>query len=589
MIRLWFAHDSSAHEAHMAESHGTPATPKPHAWPLFRSLAGYRVPFIAGDLVAGLTLAAIAIPEQMATARLGGFPPQVGLIALIAAALAFAAFGGSRYLSCGADSTITPIFAGGLAAAAAAGGDYTALAAALALVVGVMMVAAGIFRLGWIADLLSVPVTTGFLAGISVHIVLSQLPAVLGVPAPEGGIFLARLAHLAGELGHTNPWTLAIGIGVLAAILLSERIDGRIPGALIGLVGATLAVIAFGLEGRGVEVLGEIKGAFPVPALPSVSLTQLFGLVPLAIIITITVMMQTAATTRSFPSVPGEPPDVDRDFIGVGAASLLAGLVGAFAVNASPPRTAIVAEGGGRSQLTGVVSAAITVALLAVGAALLRHVPQAALGGVLLFVALRIFRTRVMVSILRQSRGEFVLVAATAATIVVLPIQEGVGIGIVLSVLHGLWSTTRARLVIFERVPGTSIWWPQSPQMRGETEPRVVVGGLQAPLSFLNADSFRLDVRAALRAAKYPPRVFVLEATGMVGIDYTAAHVLRDLIVECHDKGIVFAIARLESARAQQALVRFHIHEVLDPDRLFRSVEDAIRTLAPREGAFAEG
>jgi MFS superfamily sulfate permease-like transporter len=142
---------------------------------------------------------------------------------------------------------------------------------------------------------------------------------------------------------------------------------------------------------------------------------------------------------------------------------------------------------------------------------------------------------------------------------------------------------------VFERVPGTSIWWPKSAQIDGETEPRVVVAGLQAPLSFLNADRFRLDVRDALRASKYPPRLFVLEATGIVEIDYTAAKALRDLIVECHAKDIVFAIARLESVRAQQALVRFHIHDVLDPDRLFRSVEDAIRTLAPREGAFAEG
>ena len=576
----------------MTDTQGAPRPAVPSPWRLFPSLAGYRAAFASGDLVAGITLAAIAIPEQMATARLGGFEPQVGLIVLIAAALAFAAFGGSRYLSCGADSTITPIFMGGIVASAAVAAgtpDYFALAAALALMVGAILVVAGIFRLGWIADLLSVPVTTGFLAGISVHIILSQLPGVLGVAAPKGDVMLERLAGLVGELGATNPYTLAIGLGVLATIIVSERIDSRIPGALIGLVAATLAVVWLGLEQRHVAVLGDVTGALPHPTIPAVSLGGLVALIPLALIIAITVMMQTAATTRSFPSAPGEPPDVDRDFIGVGAGSLLAGVIGAFPVNASPPRTAIVAEGGGRSQLAGVVSAAITVALLAVGAALLRHVPQAALGGVLLFVALRIFRTHEIIRVFQQSRGEFWLIVATALTIVVLPIQQGVGLGIALSVLHGLWSTTRARLVIFERVPGTSIWWPKSAQLRGETEPGVVVAGLQAPLSFLNADRFRLDVRAALAASTYPARLFVLEATGIVEIDYTAAQALRDLIVECHQKGIVFAIARLESVRAQQALTRFHIHDVLDPDRLFRSVEDAIRTLAPREGAFAEG
>jgi MFS superfamily sulfate permease-like transporter len=568
----------------MAKRHRVPKarpTRTQRDWPVFRSLASYRASFITGDLVAGLTLAAIAIPEQMATARLGGFTPQVGLLVLVAGAVAFAIFGGSRFLSCGADSTITPIFAGGLAVFVASGSaDYFALAAALAIMVGLLLVAAGFFRLGWIADLLSIPVTTGFLAGIAAHIVLSQLPGVLGLPAPEG-VMLQRFATLARHLGDTNPYTLAIGIGVLATILVSEWIDGRIPGALIGLVAATLAVIAFGLETRGVAVLGEVAGALPVPALPAVSLAQLSGIVPLALIIAVTIMVQTAATTRSFPSTPDEPPDVNRDFIGVGAGSVLAGLIGAFPVNASPPRTAIVAESGGHSQLAGLVSAAITVALLVAGAALLRHVPQAALGGVLLFVALRIFRTRQILSIYRQTPGEFMLIAATAAAIVVLPIEQGVGLGIALSLLHGIWSTTQARIVQFERVPGTSIWWPQSAATRGETVPGIIVAGLQAPLSFLNAHSFRVDVRDILRSSGDTVRLFVLEATGIVEIDFTAAQLLTSLIRECHERGVTFAIARLESVRAQEALDRFHIHEVLHPDRIFRSVEDAIGALGP--------
>ena len=573
----------------MAKRHRAPKrqpTEQKREWPLFRSLAAYRLEFLTGDLVAGLTLAAIAIPEQMATARLGHFAPQVGLIVLVAGALAFAVFGGSRFLSCGADSTITPIFYGGLAATVASGGDYVVLAAALALMVGLLVVAAGLFRLGWVADLLSIPVNTGFLAGIAAHIAISQLPGVLGVQVPEGAM-VPRFVALVGELGHTNPFTLAIGAGVLAVILVSEWIDGRIPGALIGLVAATLAVIWFGLESHGVSTLGEVTGAWPVPALPNVSLAQIGALLPLALIVAVTVVVQTAATTRSFPSDPDQPPDVDRDFIGVGAGSMLTGLVGAFAVNASPPRTAIVAESGGRSQLVALFAGAITVALLAAGAALLRHVPQAALGGVLLFVALRIFRVRQMVGILRESPGEFLLIVATAAAIVVLPIEQGVGLGIALSLLNGIWSTTRARLVTFERVPGTSIWWPKSLQMSGETEPGVIVAGLQAPLSFLNAYPFRADVRAALRAAPEKVRLFVLEATGMVEIDFTAAQVLSGLIRECHDDGVVVAIARLESERAQQALTRFHIHDVLQPDRLFRSVEEAIRALAPRKSERA--
>jgi MFS superfamily sulfate permease-like transporter len=549
------------------------------AWPVFRSLQSYRLQFITHDLFAGLTLAAIAIPEQMATARLGGFAPQIGFFAFLAGSLAFAIFGSNRFLSCGADSTITPIFAGGLAALAASGDpQYLPLAAALALMVGAVLLAAGIFRLGWIADLLSIPVTTGFLAGISVHILMSQLPEVLGV-APPGGPMLQRLATLASHLGETNFLTLGIGLGVLAIIAVSERIDARIPGALIALALASAAVALFGLESRGVSVLGAVSAAMPAPAVPAISLGRLPGLVSLSLIISIVVMVQTAATTRSFPSVPDEPPDVDRDFIGVGIGSLLSGLIGAFPVNASPPRTAVVRETGGRSQLAGLAAAVILAVLLAFGAALLSRIPNAALGGVLLFVALRIVRVGQIVTIYRQSPGEFLLIAVTAAAIIVLPIEQGVGIGISLSLLHGIWSTTRARLVVFERVPGTSIWWPFSPALPGEQEPGVIVAGFQAPLSFLNAYSFRRDVLAVLQSRTQTVRLLVLEATGIVEIDFTAAQILLDIIRRCHAEGIDFAMARLESIRAQAAMAQFGVNELLGPDHSFRSVEEAIRAL----------
>jgi len=552
------------------------------AWPVFASLQSYRLQFVTHDLFAGLTLAAIAIPEQMATARLGGFAPQLGFFAFLAGSLAFAMFGSNRFLSCGADSTITPIFAGGLAVLAASGDpQYLVLAAALALMVGLLLLAAGIFRLGSIADLLSIPVTTGFLAGISVHILMSQLPGILGIAAPSGPM-LQRMAILATHLNETNPFTLVIGIGVLAITALSERIDARIPGALIGLALASTAVLLLGLESRGVGVLGAVSAALPALAVPDISPGRLPGLVALSLIISIVIMVQTAATTRSFPSSSDEPPDVDRDFVGVGVGSILSGLIGAFPVNASPPRTAVVSETGGRSQLAGLAAASIVIALLAFGASLLARIPNAALGGVLLFVALRIVRFNQIVAIYRQSLGEFLLIAATAAAIIVLPIEQGVAIGIALSLLHGIWSTTRARLVVFERVPGTSIWWPSSPNLPGEQEPGIIVAGFQAPLSFLNAYHFRGDVIDVLQSRAQTARLLVLEATGIVEIDFTAAQILRDLIRRCHADGVDFAIARLESIRAQAAMARFGINELLGPDHSFRSVEEAIQTLGKK-------
>jgi sulfate permease, SulP family len=549
-------------------------------WPIFRSLAAFRPGDLPGDLIAGLTLAAIAIPEQMATARLGGFAPQIGFFAFIAGSLGFAMLGSNRLLSCGADSTITPIFAGGLALMAATGSpENIALAAALALMVGAILVVGSLFRLGWIANLLSTPVTVGFLAGIAIHIMVSQLPVVLGAPPPQGPM-LERIAEIAEHLPAANPYTVGIGLFVLALVAGSEVISARIPGALVALVAATAAVIWGGLESKGVSVVGTVPGTLPMPSFPEISPERWVKLLPLALLIAMVVMVQTAATTRAFPSDPDQPADVDRDFLGAGAGSILAGLFGAFPVDASPPRTGIVAETGGRTQLSGLFAAAIVLALLAFGAALLHHVPEAALGGVLLFVALRIIRLSQIAAIFRQSFGEFLLVVATAASIIILPIEQGVAVGIALSLLHGIWSTTQARLVVFDRVPDTTIWWPANPNIKGERDPKVAVVGLQAPLSFLNATSFRADALKVIRTAAPKPRLLVIEASGIVEIDFTAAQALLAMFRECGEEGVTVAVARLESTRAQQAFERFGLYRVLPKNRVFHSVAEAVGALA---------
>jgi MFS superfamily sulfate permease-like transporter len=552
------------------------------SWPIFRSLRGLTVADLNRDLVAGLTLAAIAIPEQMATARLGGFAPQIGFLAFMAGTLAFAAFGSSRLLSVGADSTITPIFALSLAMQAASDPqDYAALAAALALMVGAILIAGGLIRLGWIADLLSKPVITGFLAGISVHIILSQAPTVLGLPNIGGSVF-QRVAGLAAHIGETKPLALLIGLGVLAVTFACERWNPRMPGALIALVAATVAVAAFGLEKSAIAVLGDVPAALPRLALPTVDPAQVYRLIPLAITISLVIMMQTAATTRSFPAA-SEASNVDRDFIGVGVGSALAGLTGAFPVNASPPRTAIVAEVGARSQAAGLLAIAVILALASFGTPLLAHVPEAALGGMLLFVAQRIFRLQTFVEIYRRARGEFVLIMATMTAIVLLPIQTGVVIGIFLSLLHGVFIITRAAPVELMRVPGTTIWWPPHGPVQGQTEDGVLVMAFQAPLSFLNAHDFRHGILDALAQAGRNVRLVVLEAGSIVAIDYTAADELAEVIRKCRAQGVDFAVARLESIRAQESFESFGLIQLLGTGHIFHSVEEAIQGLGGKK------
>ncbi|MGD1015281.1 MAG: SulP family inorganic anion transporter [Roseiarcus sp.] len=547
------------------------------SWPVFQSFAGWRLSDLGADAVAGLTLAAIAAPEQMATARLAGLEPQIGFLALFAGAVGFAVFGASRLLSVGADSTIAPIFAGTLALLAAGGSPhYAADAAFLALGVGLILALGGVFRFGFVADLLSIPVMTGFLAGIAGHILVSQAPALLGLAAPRGGL-IAQTAALAAELSATNFATLGIGLSVLAIMLAGERVNPRFPAALIALGLATALVVGLGLESRGVSTLGAMAGATPKLAISGAWLDDLPQIAPLALIVAVVVMVQTATTTRSFVSDPARGPDVDRDFVGLGAANLLAGLIGAFPVNASPPRTAIAAEAGGVSQLGALVCAALALALSAFGAGLIAHVPHAALAGVLLFVALRLVRASTILDVWRRSGAEFALVVATTLAILVLPIEQGVAIGIILSLTHGVWTTTRARVVEFERIPGTSIWWPASALQRGEAVAGVRVVGLQAPLSFLNAYALQQAVQALPEAGV---RLVVIEADAIVEIDYTGAKVLAEVVQRLRGEGTDVAFARLESVRAQRSFARQGLEALIGRDHLFHSVEEAVRALA---------
>jgi MFS superfamily sulfate permease-like transporter len=292
-------------------------------------------------------------------------------------------------------------------------------------------------------------------------------------------------------------------------------------------------------------------------------------------------MVQTAATARSFAPQQGEAPNVNRDFVGVGAGSIASGLFGTFPVNASPPRTAIVVQTGGHSQLAGLVAAAVVLVLGAFGGGLLANVPQAALAGVLLFVAQRILRWRVFANVYRQAPVEFALILITMAAIVVLPIETGVAIGIGLSLLHGIWSATRTQPIELEQVPGTSVWWPHETASAGEQLPGVLVAAFQAPLSFVNADRFKRGFCDLVDARNGNLKLVILEAGNIVEIDYTAAQALAETIIHCRQAGAIFAIARMESLRAQAALARFGITDLVGPQRIFHSVDDAVRNLGP--------
>ena len=563
---------------------GAPRRPRrPAAVPW---LVGYRRAYLPLDLVAGVTLVAIAIPEQLATAHLAGMPVVAGLYAFLAAVVMFALLGSNRTMSVGADSTIAPMLAVAVAAVAGVGtAAYGGDMALLALLVGVVIIGVGVARMGWIADFLSVPVVTGFLAGIAITIIVGQLPAVLGLPSTSGNA-LEKLVGVVRHIGDTNLYALAVAVAVFAVIVACERVSRRLPGALLGVLLSLAASAAFDLAAKGVVTLGGLPAGLPGLQAPTFSAHLVWRLLPSALAVALIVITQTSATTRSFAELGGFETDVDRDFIGVGAGSVAAAFIGGFAVNASPPRSAVVTSSGGRSQVPGLAAAAIVVVLLVAAAGALTDLPLATLGAVLIYVALRIFRAHDLHAIYDFDKVEFGVAVATLGTVVLFGVGPGILLAIVLSILYRTWRSARPRDALLGRVPGTTVWWALKERPDAQTVPGVVAYRLDAPLYFANATRFRDRVREEVAAATPPPSLFVLDSSGIDDVDFTGGRMLLQVVHELHARGVDFAVARA-TGDAPRDTARAGLHRHVADDHIFLTVDDAVRALGPKEGAAA--
>jgi sulfate permease, SulP family len=556
--------------------------PKVSGW-LFPSLHGYTLARLPSDALAALILTAIALPGQLATARLMGLPPSVGLYAFAAGSLAFAMFGANRFASVAADSTIAPIMAGALALIVVPGTErYADLATVVAVLVGIILLVAGLLKAGWIADLLSVPVTVGFLAGIAVHIIVSQLPSMLGVPAPPQEHVLARLLAILQELPQAKLFPVLIGFGVLACTMISEWISPRIPGPLIGILASGLAVWWLKLDQHGLAVLGSLPIALPSASLIVPSWSEFVELAPLAMTVALVCMVQTAAVVRSYPSDPAQPENVSRDFAAVGVGSIVAGATGSFAVDASPPSTAAVAESGGTSQVCSLLAVAIIAAIAIFASGAFAFLPEAALGGILVYIGLRIVRVFTMRQIYLRGGVEILFVVASAALVVILPIETGVALSIGLSLLQSLYIVARPDSAVLARVPDTTVWWDAP--TGGEHEPGVVVFAPGAPINFTNAYFIRSRLMAAIAAAREPVRMVVIEANGVIFFDFTGSQILQEAISELRAQGVKVALARLESERAASAAQRTGLIDAIGASHVFHSVEEAIQANKSKAG-----
>jgi SulP family sulfate permease len=543
------------------------------------SLHGYRRSWLTPDLLAAVTLLVIAVPEQLATSRLAGMPPITGFYAFAAGTLLFALLGSNPQMSVGADSTIAPLFAVGIAHLAPAGSaHYVNLVGLLAVMVGVLVAVIGLLRLGWIAELLSAPIIAGFLAGVAVIIIVHQLPDLFGLPRASGST-VHRVTFVLSHLGDTNGWTLGIGAVVFAIVVVAERIDRRLPGALVGLVGSTVAVGALGLHAHGVAILGALAHGAPRLGLFDVSWSALGSVAPIAGVVALVVVAQSAATTRAFADEGRYEVDVGRDFVGVGAGNIAAGLVGSFPVNASPARTAAVASASGRSQLTGICAAA-AVLLLVPAAGLLKDVPLATLAAVLIFVASRLFHLRDLLAIARFDRFELGLAVVTLLTVALVGVEQGIGVAVGLAILERTRLSARPQLHVLGRIPGTTSWAPLGANPDAAEVPGVLAVLFATPLWYANAVHFRAQLKGSLARARPTPRLVVLDALGMSDIDFTGSRALGQVLDDLDRDHIAFAVARA-GEHVREGMRRSGLLSRIGEDNCFPSVDEAVRALGP--------
>jgi MFS superfamily sulfate permease-like transporter len=547
-------------------------------------LRGYQLPWLGADVTAGLTLVAIAVPEQMATAHLANMPAVAGFYAFIAGSVMFALLGRHPRMSVGADSTIAPVFAAGVAALALPGAqDYAPLVSATALAVGVVLVGAGLLRLGWIADFLPLPVIDGLLAGIGVEILVKQLPTVLGLPG-GGTTTIGRLRLVVDQLGQVNGWALAIATGVLAIVVGGEKLDHRIPAALVAVVAATGLVGAAGLVHHGVHVIGLVHARLPTLALPAVSLHQVGKLVATSVTVAFLCIVQISATARSSPVAGADPArDFNVDLAAVGAGSLLAGLAGSFAVNASPPRTAVVGSAGGRSQVTSLVAVGTMVVVLASATSLLKQLPEAALGAILTYVASRLFHLGELRRVLHFGWFEFTLALFTATVVVLVGIEQGVVAAALVALAYRERLSARPRDAVLGRERGTDHWIEPGVGRTTDQVPDLVVYMLQAPLWYGNASFVVERLRRTIETAPGRAHGLVLDANGISDMDYTGTKAFGALVCELKANGVAVALARA-SHLVHHDLKHAGLIDVIGAEHFYSSVEEAVRALAPGPG-----
>jgi SulP family sulfate permease len=541
---------------------------------LFGGLRPVQAKRALRDLLAGVNLASINIPQVLGYSRIAGTPVVTGLYTLLLPLIGFAIFGSSRHLVVAADSATAAIFSASLSRAAVPGSEqYMALVCMVALLTAALLLVARIFKLGFLADFLSRTVLTGFLAGVGLQVCIAMLSDMFGVTA-DSRYSLVRAWQILDGLPQLHYPTLALSTLVAGSILLGNRFVPRLPLSLIAVVAAIAASIAFGFAERGIALVGPIAAGLPSIRLPKMPLSGILELLPVSVSCVVIIIAQSAATSRAFALRYHERVDENADILGLSAANALAALSGTFVVNGSPTQTAMADHVGARSQIAQLALAGVVVLVLLVLSGPLQSLPRCVLAAIVFNIALGMIDLKCLRDIRRESPGEFYLAIATAGTVVAIGVEPGILLAMALSLFRHVRHSYHPHTMML--APDSMGRWLPVPATPGKvTEPGLIVYRFGADLFYANQNRFTDEVRALVKQAPPPLRWIVIDAGAITAIDYSAAQSVRDLLQELADQRVGAVFGRV-NVYLRADMDRHGITAVLGPERIFRTLHEAV-------------
>ena len=550
-------------------------------------LGSYPAKWLPRDLVAGLVLTALLVPQGMAYAELAGLPAITGLYTSILCLLGYAFFGPSRILVLGPDSSLGPMIAATILPLVAADGDpqrAVALGSALALMTGAMALLAGIGKLGFIADLISKPTMIGYMNGLAVTILVGQLPKLFGFSVDADGFLDELLGFATGVAGgETVPAALAVGLGGLVVILLLQRLLPRVPAVLVVVVLSIGAAAVLGLGDRGVDLVGPLPQGFPPLTIPHIYLSDVPLLLAGALGITVVSLADTISTATAFAARTGQRVDGNKEMIGIGAANVAAGLFQGFPVSTSGSRTAVAEQAGSRTQVTGLVGAGAITLILLLAPGLLRDLPQPTLAAVVIAASFSLADIPGTVRLYRMRRTEFSLSIAAFAGVVVLGVLPGIAVAVALSIANVFRRAWWPYQTVLGRVPGIPGYhdvrsYPDADRLSG-----CPIFRFDAPVFFANARTFREQV-LALAESEPRPKWIIVAAEPITDVDTTAADMLRDLDADLDGKGVDLVFAEMKDP-VRRKLDRYELTAAIDPAHFFPTLEGAVAAFQKKTGS----